>query len=215
MRFAIRLLAIVVAAATIQIIIACAGPAPTVSAATIQSDSPQITGVRRKGKKLFVAGDHFTMGAVILVNGERQKTRNDEDNPTSLLIAKKAGNRIGPADIVTIEVLNADSDKSPVVNFFGGPTITRADAGQTIKLALHSQFLVSLDSSFEWSVSFSNPAAFPSVPVPLPVFGAQGVFQAEARGTYTLTAKGDPLCGKLRPPCKMPSPFVEITLIVQ
>ena len=214
MRLAIRLLAIVAAAATVQII-AGIGHRATVSAATMQSDSPQITGVRRKGKKLFVAGEHFSMGAVILVNGQRQKTRNDEDNPDSLLVAKKAGNRIGPDDVVTVEVLNVDNGKSPGVNFFGGPTITRADAGQTIKLALHSQFLIALDSGYDWSVSFSNPDAFPAVSVPLPVLGAQGVFRAEARGTYTLTAKGDPLCGKLSPPCKMPSPFVEISLIVQ
>ena len=91
-----------------------------VTAATIQSPAPQITGVRRQGKKLFVTGERFDMGAVILLNGEAQKTANDESNPTSMLIARKAGKRIGATDIVIIEVLNADNQKSPYVRFFGG-----------------------------------------------------------------------------------------------
>jgi hypothetical protein len=186
-----------------------------VTAATIQSPAPQITGVRRQGKKLFVTGERFDMGAVILLNGEAQKTANDESNPTSRLIARKAGKRIGATDIVIIEVLNADNQKSPYVRFFGGTTITRADAGMSVALAVHEQFLIALDSNFEWSWSFSDPNAFEPVPVLLPLLGTQGVFRAEAPGTYTLTAKGEPACGKLNPPCGIPSQFIQVTLTVQ
>ena len=188
---------------------------PNVSAATIQSGTPQITGLRRQGKKLFVAGEHFDMGATVLVNGEPQKTANDEDNPTTLLVAKKAGKRIGATDVVTVEVLNANDQKSPYVRFFGGTTITQSDAGKTFTLALHEQFLVALDSNFEWSWSFSNPDAFQPVVVLLPLLGAQGVYKAETAGTFTLTAKGEAACSKQNPPCAVPAQFVQVKLTVQ
>lgn len=185
-----------------------------VTAATIQSSAPQITGVQRRGKKLFVSGENFDIGAVILVNGEAQKTANDESNPTSLLVARKAGRRIGPTDIVTIEVLNANNQKSPYVSFFGGTTITRADSGESVTLALHEEFLVALDGNFEWGLTFSDPNAFVPIPV-APRHGIQGLFRAEALGTYKLTAEGEPPCAKLNPPCLMPIIPVEVTLIVQ
>lgn len=184
-------------------------------AATLQSDPPQISGARLKGKKLFVAGGGFQMGAVILVNGERQKTANDESNPTFLLIAKKAGKRIGPTDIVTIQVVNPDDQQSPFFRFFGGTTITDASGGSTVQLSLQQEFLVALDTTYEWNWSFSDPAAFDPVPVQLPLLGAQGVFRAGVPGEYTLTAKGDPLCSKVTPPCKLPSKFIEVQLVVK
>src|SRR5215471_11241869 len=54
-------------------------------------DTPRITSARVKGKKLILTGENFADGAVILLNGEPQKTRNDEGSPSSILIAKKAG----------------------------------------------------------------------------------------------------------------------------
>jgi hypothetical protein len=186
-----------------------------VSAITIQTTTPQITGVRRKGKKLFVTGERFDIGAVILLDGEPQKTANDESNPTGSLIAKKAGKRIGATDVVTIEVQNANSEKSPYVRFFGGTTLTVADTGKSVALSLHEQFLVALDTNYEWSWSFSNPNAFFAVPVLLPLLGTQGIFRTEAMGTYTLTAKGEPFCAKQNPSCTLPAQLIEITLTVQ
>src|SRR5581483_4273970 len=116
-----------------------------VSAITIQATAPQITGVRRKGKKLFVTGERFDIGAVILLDGEPQKTANDESDPSGSLIAKKAGKRIGATDVVTIEVQNPNSEKSPYVRFFGGTTLTVADTGKSVALVLREQFLVALD----------------------------------------------------------------------
>src|SRR5437868_12394777 len=99
MRLAIRLLVILALVAIIQMSLARTSPSPNVSAATIQQSEPalKVLNVRRDGKRLVVSGESFQMGAVIFVNGERQKTRNDDDNPTSLLIAKKAGKHL-PAD---------------------------------------------------------------------------------------------------------------------
>ena len=59
---------------------------------------PRIVSASVQGKKLFVFGENFDPGAVILRNGEEQKTKNDDLNPQTALIGKKAGKRIKPGD---------------------------------------------------------------------------------------------------------------------
>lgn len=54
------------------------------------------------GKKLFVYGENFEIGAVILLNGEEQKTKNDGQNPKTTLIGKKAGKKIKAGDRVQV-----------------------------------------------------------------------------------------------------------------
>jgi uncharacterized delta-60 repeat protein len=71
--------------------------------------SPEITGVERSGKKLFVYGKNFDNGAELLMNGEKQKkTFNDELNPTTMLTAKKTGKKIAPGQTVMLQVRNRD-----------------------------------------------------------------------------------------------------------
>lgn len=75
------------------------------------------TRIEIRGKKLFVGGGNFAEGADIYVNDEKQKTSNDEDNPSTLLIAKKAGKKIEPGETVTIKVINPDGNASNEVSF--------------------------------------------------------------------------------------------------
>lgn len=42
--------------------------------------------------------------ALSSLRGDKQKTRNDDDNQTTLLIAKKAGKFIAPGETVTLQV---------------------------------------------------------------------------------------------------------------
>jgi hypothetical protein len=49
----------------------------------------------------------------------------------------------------------------------------------------------------------------------LVIKGAQGIYQALAPGTATLTASGDPLCLKSRPACAMPSILFTVTVVVE
>ena len=72
---------------------------------------PQIARVSISHKKLIVTGERFDLGAVILLNGERQKTQNDEQNPTVTLIARKSGKKAKDGD--RIQVLNSDGKLSP------------------------------------------------------------------------------------------------------
>jgi hypothetical protein len=78
---------------------------------------PDIIGAEVAGKKLFVNGSGFRDGAKILVNGEQQKTRNDEQSPAAVLIAKKAGKTIRPGTSVTLQVRNPDGALSNPFTF--------------------------------------------------------------------------------------------------
>jgi hypothetical protein len=65
-------------------------------------NAPRIIGASVEGKKLIIVGENFDDGAVILLNGEAQITRNDSSNPETALIAKKAGKKIKPGDKVQV-----------------------------------------------------------------------------------------------------------------
>jgi len=54
------------------------------------------------GKKLIVVGENFHPDAVILINGEEQKSRNDDENPQTMLIGVKSGVKIRPGDRVRV-----------------------------------------------------------------------------------------------------------------
>ena len=69
------------------------------------------------GKKLSVFGENFSDGAVIVLNGEAQKTSNEPGSPTSVLIAKKSGKRIGRGQTVIIQVRNSDGALAEAFNF--------------------------------------------------------------------------------------------------
>ena len=67
-----------------------------------QAGTPvKINGLSIEGKRLLLFGENFDQGAVILVNGVEQKTRNDKENP-KMLIGKKAGRWITPGDRVLV-----------------------------------------------------------------------------------------------------------------
>ena len=63
-----------------------------------ESSSPLITSAVRSGKQLLVSGINFDSDSVILLNGEKQKTIHDPNNPRTLLIGKKVGRWIQPGD---------------------------------------------------------------------------------------------------------------------
>jgi len=69
------------------------------------------------GKKLFVFGENFDAGAVILHNGVEQNTKNDPQNPQIALIGKKAGKKVKPGD--KLQVRNANGTLSEEFTFTG------------------------------------------------------------------------------------------------
>lgn len=78
---------------------------------------PRITGASVSGKRLFVSGEAFKRGAVILLNGEEQKTRNDNQTPRTMLIGKNAGRKIKPGD--RLQVRNPGGSLSEEFTFTG------------------------------------------------------------------------------------------------
>jgi acetyl esterase/lipase len=76
------------------------------------SSLPKITGAQVVGKQLIIAGEGFDSGAKILLNGEKQKTANDELAPATTLIGKKAGKKIAPGQTVVLQVKNSDGNLS-------------------------------------------------------------------------------------------------------
>ena len=82
------------------------------------STPPEVFNAAVSGKQLLVLGQDFSAGAVLLMDGEKQKkTGNDESNPTSLLIARKSGKKITPGQTVVLQVRNPDGQVSNEFSF--------------------------------------------------------------------------------------------------
>jgi photosystem II stability/assembly factor-like uncharacterized protein len=81
-------------------------------------DTPWIIALHLDGKRLTVSGEYFDAGAKILLNGEEQKTKNNDAMPTRLLIGKKAGKKVKRDASRKIQVRNSDGKLSQEVTFF-------------------------------------------------------------------------------------------------
>ena len=77
---------------------------------------PKISGASVGGKKLFVFGESFQMGAVVLLDGNEQATLNDDDF-SHMLRCKKAGKKIAGGSTVTLTVKNPDGTASAPFSF--------------------------------------------------------------------------------------------------
>jgi uncharacterized delta-60 repeat protein len=82
-----------------------------------QARLPGIVSASVSGKRLIVNGENFDSGAVILLNGKKQKTANDEQNPDTTLIGKKAGKKIARGEAVTLQIRNSDGALSQEFRF--------------------------------------------------------------------------------------------------
>jgi photosystem II stability/assembly factor-like uncharacterized protein len=70
---------------------------------------PDIIKVTIAAKDLYITGENFEPGAVILVNGIAQRTRNVHKNPTTLLIGPKLLKKLTKGQTVSLQVLNPDT----------------------------------------------------------------------------------------------------------
>jgi photosystem II stability/assembly factor-like uncharacterized protein len=77
----------------------------------------RITGAFQYKANLYVFGEKFEDGAKILLNGEKQKTKNAFYNPTATLISSKAAKRISRGRTVSLQVRNPDGSLSPEFTF--------------------------------------------------------------------------------------------------
>jgi len=94
-------------------------------------------------------------------------------------------------------------------------TITLADDGGTVRIAVGERFLLSLGTDYDWGVTVADPSIVDRVRNITVVRGAQGVYVALASGTTVLSAVGDPPCRKTTPPCGAPSRGFGVTIDVR
>jgi hypothetical protein len=83
----------------------------------ISPDIPKITSALVAGRNLIVVGEGFDKGAVIIIDGEEQTTKNDVQNPKNVLIGKRAAKKIAPGQTVTLRVRNSDGTQAPGFGF--------------------------------------------------------------------------------------------------
>jgi hypothetical protein len=217
MRLVVRLIIVLFALLTAAVDFDLPGGAQAVKASVIQSESkPKIMNARLSGKKLIVTGENFASDAVVSVNGVKQKTKNDSDNPTTMLIAKKAGKKIPDDAVISIQVLNAAGSSSETFGFFSGRSVTIDDGGKTIELKVGERILLILkDDGFEWEARVEDSTVLKKLSDVEVIPGAQGIFEAQRAGQTKLLGQGDPPCLKLIPACKAPSVLYEFNILVR
>lgn len=96
-----------------------------------------------------------------------------------------------------------------------GPSVTLADDRSTVTLTVGERFLLNLGAEFDWTVLIADPAILVRVPNISVILGAQGLYEARAKGRTTLSAVGDPPCRKSTPPCAAPSRSFEVEVVVR
>ncbi|MEK6286387.1 MAG: SBBP repeat-containing protein [Acidobacteriota bacterium] len=64
------------------------------------------------GKHLILFGQNFAPGAVLRINDEPTKTRNDDPDQSQILFAKKAAKRIGAGQTVQLQIENPNGKRS-------------------------------------------------------------------------------------------------------
>ncbi len=94
-------------------------------------------------------------------------------------------------------------------------TITLADNGRSISLAVGDRFVLALGTDFDWTLGPVEASVLLPLPDGAPGAGVQGTYQAVAPDTVTLSATGDPPCRKVTPPCAAPSILFQVTLVVR
>ena len=78
--------------------------------------APRVASAVRSGKALVISGENFDDGAQLLINGEKQKkVFNDEANPLTMLVARKAGKFVQSGD--RIQVRNPDGTLSNEITY--------------------------------------------------------------------------------------------------
>lgn len=75
---------------------------------------PVILGASVEKKKLLVLGQGFQNGATLFMDDQKQKkTGNDEEHPSTTLVARKSGKKIARGQTVRLVVENPDGTRSP------------------------------------------------------------------------------------------------------
>jgi hypothetical protein len=65
-----------------------------------------------------VTGFNFSEDAIVFIDGQKyKKTDNDESNPSTVLVVRKAGKNLSVGQTVGIQVRNSDNTLSTVFSY--------------------------------------------------------------------------------------------------
>jgi hypothetical protein len=113
-------------------------------------------------------------------------------------------------------ILASCASSSPVSSSPGTiGDITLADNGKTIHMIVGQSFLLKLGEYYDWNISISDQNVISRVKNIAVIRGAQGVYDALAKGTVVLSAVGDPTCRSATPACASPSIEFSVTISVK
>jgi hypothetical protein len=183
-----------------------------ITSAFPRQSAPRISEARLKGNKLIVTGSDFDRDAAVFINGERQKTRNDEGSPATRLVARNAGKNIARDEIVSLKVQNPGGLSSDEFPFYTGRSITLADNDGTVRLRVGERFMLRLGDGFVWRVVAGDPALISQVAEAPLVPGGQGVFHAIQPGITQINAMGAQPCPAQ--PCP-PGPVLGFRVVIR
>jgi hypothetical protein len=93
-------------------------------------------------------------------------------------------------------------------------TITLADDGATVSVAVGEQVLVKLGTDLVWTVQMTDPTVLVRVRGVALIVGAQGLYAAAKAGSTLVTATGDAACRTAVPPCMVPTRLFSVTVVV-
>lgn len=132
--------------------------------------------------------------------------------PAVVVTAQGGGPAVGLPSIVP----GSGGVVSPSAMALPADGVAFSENGKTFTMHIGENFLLNLGTDvYDWTVEVDRQNVLQRDMGVTVIQGTQGIYVAQAPGTVTLTANGDPLCLQSKPPCKMPSISFSIILIVE
>lgn len=132
--------------------------------------------------------------------------------PAVVVTAQGGGPAVGLPSIVP----GSGGVVSPSAMALPADGVAFSENGKIFTMRVGESFLLNLGTDvYDWTVEVDHQNVLQRDMGVTVIQGAQGIYVAQAPGTVTLTANGDPLCLQSKPPCKMPSISFSIILIVE
>ena len=97
----------------------------------------------------------------------------------------------------------------------GARTITSADQGDTLRLAVGEAFILRLPGDTSWDIQITDPRVVAADHATPPALGEQGIYRARRDGVTELVAVALPPCAKDRPPCEVMAPAFRLLIVVR
>ena len=144
-------------------------------------------------------------------------TRRPSATPSPILQPIASVGQVSAAPAKTTNPLPTAKPTATRTTAAGPPdgTITLADNGSTLTLAVGERLILKLGTDYDWTVSDTDQSVLARVRNATLDPGTQGVYAAVGPGKATLAAVGDPPCRKSTPACGAPSILFQVSIVVR